>query len=373
MDLIKRISGTDNSGTKPFLYFRKYRVLSHIVFWVWVFLIDVFIFGVGYDNVPKFTDLALLEIPGTVLLAYTTAYWILPRYLKNLNHLEALGVFLVVFLLNGLIGHTLLYITGNYTPDIHFGNIPRILLMAFYCFLKSCFFIGIKVVIDWHNTQRAMNEMEKSRLESELKMLKDQVNPHFMFNTLNNLYGLITKNPLHAQESVLGLSGILHYMLYESNHEKVSVLREIQCIKDYIELEKLRYPGNLSVSVNVQKEVEKLVILPLSLFPFVENSFKHGASEVIEEAWINIDFSVYKNDFIFKIENSRLLSNTKTTSDKGIGLSNVKRRLELMYGKAAHDLQIMDGDESFLVVLKIDLKTMINTTAAKYENEMSYR
>jgi two-component system, LytTR family, sensor kinase len=316
--------------------------------------------------------MAILEIPGQILLAYTTAYWILPRYLKHFNHLQSLTIFLFVFVLNGFIGHTLFHLADCYTPDVAFGNVPRILLMSFYCFLKACFFIGIKVVIGWYEVQKRISEIEQNRLESELKMLKDQVNPHFMFNTLNNLYGLIVKNPLHAQESVLGLSGILHYMLYESNHEKVPVTKEINCIRNYIALEKLRYSGNLSVSINVQKEVEQQAILPLCLFPFVENSFKHGASESIEEAWVNIDFSIHRNDFIFKIENSRTVRQ-KPLNGNGIGLSNVKRRLELVYGAKGHDLQIMDGGESYLVVLKIRLSEMQNRMVEEYENEMSYR
>jgi two-component system LytT family sensor kinase len=347
------------------------RILFHSIFWLWVYVLDVFIFGVGYEDVPKFTVMALLELPGEMLLAYITAYWILPRYLKNLKHVEAFSLFFIVLFFNGFIGHTLFYVTHTYTTNVSFGYLPKIMLMGFYCFLKACFFIVIKVVIDWHSTQKAMAEMEQHRLESELKMLKDQVNPHFMFNTLNNLYGLISKNPLHAQESVLGLSGILHYMLYESNCDQVSVLREIKCINDYVELEKLRYPGNLSVSVNVHQEVEKLAILPLSLFPFVENSFKHGTAEIIKDAWINIDFSIYRNEFIFKIENGKTGS-SQSKNGKGIGLSNVKRRLELIYGKD-HHLQIMDSGDTYLVVLKIALSRMSNANIAEYENTMSYR
>jgi two-component system, LytTR family, sensor kinase len=207
-------------------------------------------------------------------------------------------------------------------------------------------------------------------VRSELKVLKDQVNPHFMFNTLNNLYGLIAKNPIHAQESVLGLSDILHYMLHESNQDQVTVLQEVKCIRDYIELERLRYPGNLAVSMNVQAEAENLSILPLSLFPFVENSFKHGASEIIKDAWINIDISIYKDDFIFKIENSRTLSHK--VAGNGIGLKNVKRRLEITYG-SDHSLQIWDADETFLVILKIALSKMPKSDIHAYENAMSHR
>ncbi len=190
-----------------------------------------------------------------------------------------------------------------------------------------------------------------------------------MFNTLNNLYGLIGKNPIHAQESVLRLSRIMHHMLYESNHDRIPVRQEIRCIRDYIELEKLRYSQNLSISLNVNDDVLDLSIVPLTIFPFVENSFKHGASEIIEQAWINIDFSTFKNSFVFKIENGK---GPKVAShSKGIGLSNVKRRLELIYGRD-HSLQVIDGTETFLIILKISLSRMNKIEHRQYETEVSY-
>ena len=112
-------------------------------------------------------------------------------------------------------------------------------MRGFYSFFHASIAVAIKVIKMWYENEKRVSEMEKAKLESELKMLKDQVNPHFMFNTLNNLYGLIGKNPIHAQESVLGLSRILHYMLYESNHDRIRLQQEIRCIRDYIELRKV--------------------------------------------------------------------------------------------------------------------------------------
>jgi two-component system, LytTR family, sensor kinase len=351
--------------------FYRYRILWHILFWVWLYSLDVFIFGVGYDNISLFLKFALLEMPGQLLFAYAVAYWILPRHFRNQQYGATFAWTFVVFFLTGVVGHWLFMGTGSYSVETTTWDLPKIFLRAFYSFLKALIFIVIKLVRMWYENQKAVTEMDKSRLESELKMLKGQVNPHFMFNTLNNLYGLIGKNPLHAQESVLGLSGILRYMLYDSNQKTVPLQREIKCIESYIQLEKLRYPGNLSVSVNIQDEVRGLSIVPLCLFPFVENSFKHGASEIISDAWINIDLSVYKNDFIFKIENSKghaIISR----NGNGIGLSNVKRRLELLY-KSDHRLQIVEAKEHYLVVLKIALKEMKKQNVEAYEGEMSYR
>jgi LytS/YehU family sensor histidine kinase len=314
--------------------------------------------------------IAILEMPGQLIVAYSVVYFVLPYWFRTRAHVKSLLWFLVIFLIIGVIGHSLFVVAGLYEEVVFYLDLPKILVLAFYSFLKACIFIVIKLIVVWHEHETKAAEMEKHRVATELKMLKDQVNPHFMFNTLNNLYGLIENDPLKARESVLGFSGILHYMLYESNSPNVPIQKEIQCIEEYIELEKLRYPGNLSVALNIQDEIKELSIIPLSLFPFVENSFKHGASEAIRLAWINIDLSVFKNEFIFKIENSKVEGLRPRSG--GIGLTNVKRRLELLYG-AEHKLQIFDDGERFLVVLKIAFDVMMVKKLKTYEAEMSYR
>lgn len=346
------------------------RVLYHVLFWIVLYILDVLIFGFGYENVDRFVTIVLAEVPPQILLAYTVMYWIIPQYVTKKLFFESIFFLFIAFLVSGFIGHILFIIFSLYSSDASLGDLPKIFVRGFYAFLHASIAIAIKLVKMWYENEKRVSEMEKTKLESELKMLKDQVNPHFMFNTLNNLYGLIGKNPVHAQESVLGLSRILHYMLYESNHDRIRLQQEIRCIRDYIELEKLRYPGNLSISLNVQDTVNELSVVPLIIFPFVENSFKHGTSEMVEDAWINIDFSIFKNSFVFKIENGKSPKLT-TTEMKGIGLNNVKRRLELIYGDD-HSLQIMDSPESFLVILKIALSRMKKMESNRYETEMSY-
>ena len=346
------------------------RVLYHILFWVALYVLDVLIFGFGYENVDRFVTLVLAEVPPQIFLAYAVMYWIIPRYVAKKLLFESVFFLCIAFLVSGIFGHILFVIFSLYGDDVSAWDLPKIFVRGFYSFFHASIAVAIKVIKMWYENEKRVSEMEKAKLESELKMLKDQVNPHFMFNTLNNLYGLIGKNPIHAQESVLGLSRILHYMLYESNHDRIRVQQEIRCIRDYIELEKLRYPGNLSISINVQDKIQDLSIVPLSIFPFVENSFKHGASEMIEEAWINIDFSTFKNYFVFKIENGKGPKLASSTT-KGLGLNNVRRRLELIYGDD-HSLQIIDSPDSFLAILKIALPRMKKIENRQYEAEMSY-
>jgi sensor histidine kinase YesM len=341
-----------------------------VLFWIALYVLDVLIFGFGYEDLDRFVTLVLAEVPPQILLAYTVMYWIIPQYVTKKLFFESVFFLVFAFIVSGFIGHLLFFIFSLYSQDTGIVDLPKIFVRGFYAFLHASIAIAIKLVKMWYENEKRVSEMEKSKLESELKMLKDQVNPHFMFNTLNNLYGLIGKNPIQAQESVLGLSRILHYMLYESNHDRIQLRQEIRCIHDYIELEKLRYAGPLSISMNVQDNVNDLSIVPLIIFPFVENSFKHGASEMVEDAWVNIDLSTYKNSFVFKIENGK----GQKPADKnntGIGLNNVKRRLELIYGDD-HSLQIMDSPESFLVILKIVLSRMKKMESKPYETEMSY-
>jgi len=145
----------------------------------------------------------------------------------------------------------------------------------------------------------------------------------------------------------------------------------MNCVRDYIELEKIRYAGNLSISINQEPRAEYMGIVPLVIFPFVENSFKHGVSETIDTAWINVDCSIYKDDFVFKIENARNMAPPDLAKAGGLGLNNVRRRLELIYGED-HSLQIFDGHDTFLVVLKIKLSRM-TSIEEKHEAELSHR
>jgi hypothetical protein len=332
---------------------------------------DVLIFGFGYNNISLFLKISVLEMPPQILFAYVVMYWIIPRHRKRNKPHETIGLLFITFLVSGIIGHLLFLPFSGYSTETSVWDISKIMVRGFYAVLQGGMAIVIKLAIMWYENDKRVSAMEKSNLESELKMLKDQVNPHFMFNTLNNLYGLVGRNPVHAQESILRLSGILHFMLHESNYPTVPLHLEIRCINDYIELEKLRYTDSLSISFNVQQEVRDLSLVPLTIFPFVENSFKHGISELIRDAWVNIDLSLYRDEFIFKIENSKSPS-YKNPNSTGIGLNNVKRRLELIYGKD-HKLQILDGTDSYLVVLKIALTRMEKTQHPAYESEMSYR
>jgi len=347
------------------------RILRHIVFWVCIYLFDVFLFGFDSERYGLFFKIVLLEMPGLMILAYFIMYWAIPKFLER-RYVEMSAGMLSVFLACSFGVHILFILVSYYPENIGLWDVSKILIRGFYLFANAAIAVIIKLTLLWYNNQRRVMDMESTRLESELKSLREQINPHFLFNTLNNLYGLVERSPAKAKDMIAGLSRILHFMLHESNQVAVSMNEEIETIKDYITLEKVRYDEGLSVAFNIAPECAHLRIAPLMLFPFIENSFKHGASETIGSAWINIDLSVYRGTFIFKVENSKYRKLMPSSNGQGIGLANTRRRLELVYG-ADHSLQVLDSPDAYLVILKIKLARLKATDGIEHEVQVPHR
>ncbi|WP_332369013.1 histidine kinase [Spirosoma telluris] len=175
------------------------------------------------------------------------------------------------------------------------------------------FAAAIKLVKIWYLKQQAYEQIDKEKLQAELQLLKSQVHPHFLFNTLNNLYALTLHKSDHSPAVVLKLSELLSYMLYECNASEVPLQKEIAFMRNYIGLEQLRYGDRLDMSVTISGDYPTKLIAPLLLVPFLENAFKHGTSEQLEQAWMHIDLSVQGNQLKFKVINSREPSAHKDT------------------------------------------------------------
>jgi two-component system LytT family sensor kinase len=347
------------------------RVFLHVLFWTVLYFFDVLLFGFDSERYGLFLKIVLLEMPGMMVLAYTMMYWAIPKFFER-RYLEIAVILPLVFLACSWVVHALFMSVSYYPENIRLWDASKILIRGFYLFANAAIAVIIKLTKLWYENQRRMREMESTRMEAELKMLREQVNPHFLFNTLNNLYGLVERSPKHAQEMIVGLSRILHFMLHDSNLQVITLGEEVDCIREYIGLEKVRYGSNLSVSVSLELGCEDLAIAPLVIFPFIENSFKHGASESIGSSWINIDFSRYKGQFVFKIENSKAAHPSSSANGHGIGLTNTRRRLELIYG-GDHTLQITDAADSYLVILRIRLTRLDKKLNERHEVEMSHR
>jgi LytS/YehU family sensor histidine kinase len=211
--------------------------------------------------------------------------------------------------------------------------------------------VAIKLLKFWYANQQAQQVLIQEKLQAELKFLKTQIHPHFLFNTLNNLYALTLKKSDRAPETVLKLSELINYMLYECTSDEVLLDKELKFITNYIDIEKMRYGDKLDVDIRISGEAHERRIAPLILLPFVENCFKHGASESLQRAWVKVSVDLQPTLMVLKVENSKNGKYAGSTKS-GIGIQNVKRRLDLLYPDR-HELKIINGEETFLVILTI--------------------
>lgn len=221
----------------------------------------------------------------------------------------------------------------------------------------SLFFFGItKHWYDYRKLKEATQQLRIEKQEAELNYLKSQTNPHFLFNTLNNIYSLARDKSDLAPESILRLSKILRFMLYETSGAYIAIEEELKIISDYIALEKLRYDESLRVNFNYDVEDMKQALPPLLLIPLVENAFKHGVSETRSQPFVDIHLSVNKRLLTFVVKNSSE-PNTEKNVKENIGLSNLRRQLQLLY--MDYNLDVKQGEAVFTATLKINLATHV--------------
>ena len=194
-------------------------------------------------------------------------------------------------------------------------------------------------------------QLVEEKLQSELRFLRAQTNPHFLFNTLNNLYHLARKRSDSTPDAILKLSGMMRFMLYECSAPRIRLSQEVNVIRDYLDLERLRYGARLDVGFQVEADEESRLIAPLLLLPFVENAFKHGASESQGNTWVRIFLLLKNGELHFRVENVK--DPSERMAAEGIGLKNVKRQLELLY--PAHSLELDDEGDRFSARLRIGL------------------
>lgn len=343
------------------------RFLWHIVFW----LVFVSFFSLVYGSFEEDYDRQyLIQISDAIVQApavYFTLYFLMPRFLFKEKYLEFVLYLILIILLfsflawaNYVFFQDPIFWPDDYDP--HLFNYAKILKTTTKIYPVIFLAVVFKWFKYWYTEQKATQSLAEEKLKAELNFLKAQVHPHFLFNTLNNLYALTLKNSEEAPEVVLKLSDLLNYMLYEGAADEVLIEKEIKLVKDYIDLEKIRYGNRLNLSFNIRGDIGGVRVAPLMILPFVENSFKHGVSEEIKESWVNIDLQLKKETLTLKVENSK--SKEEKSLDQfnyreGIGLKNVKRRLELLYPEK-HELQMHDADDAFLVVLTLDLSSNVD-------------
>ena len=243
-------------------------------------------------------------------------------------------------------------------PDDQHGRPPFREMHLFNFIFTSMFLVffsvGMRVLERHSQTEKLQKELEKEKLNSELAFLKNQISPHFFFNTLNNIYSLISINAEDSQKAVLRLSKLMRYLLYDSEHGNTKLSNEIDFMNNYIDLMKLRMSSKISFIVSFPEKYEDINIAPLIFIPFIENAFKHGIS-YREKSFIDISMTIEKDLLKFRCANSLVKTREANGSDhSGIGLDNVTKRLNLLFpGK--HDIKINKSDTEFEVLLRINL------------------
>ena len=222
------------------------------------------------------------------------------------------------------------------------------------CVMAATIACSIKLLKYWHLKEKRNLELLKEKTEAQLQLLTAQVHPHFLFNTLNNIYSKVQNESPGSAKMIMELSHILRYVLDEGKHELVPLENELQMLKGYIHLEKVRYDNRLDLHLSFPSKTEDLYITPLLLLPFVENCFKHDRDQMLKDPWVNLKIELTDTLLFIKLMNGKATSNELNSDLEDTGLENVEKRLELLY-KDRHDLQIDEDDEVFIVNLTIQL------------------
>jgi len=345
------------------------RALLHISFWLGYLLLKTFQ-NVGSD--PGSFAFASLKILFTAQLVFLVVkvpmvyslFYIFNKYLaKQWNIIKTVLATVILFLVSLLafipvkqfiVMEGIYKIDTSLTAALGFGSILSSLLILFFVCSVA---LAIKLVRSNMRQKELAQEIIKKKLETELQFLKAQTNPHFLFNTLNNIYALARKRSDQTADVVMKLSKLLRFMLYESQKTTVSIAEEIQVVVDYIELEKIRYNEKLKIDFTRSVHDELQPVAPLILLPFVENAFKHGISENRFNSYIRINLELKGGHLYFLCENSKAEETAKGDAET-IGLANIKRQLELLYPK--HLLEIKNEKSYFTVLLKINLADHAN-------------
>ena len=338
----------------------RYRIIWHIIFWLAILIYYTLFFGHQggyYWYTLKFVAILLPVAMGTT---YLFNYYLIPNFLFNKKIktfvLLSFYSFILSFYLISLIIFPLLIISKS---EINFVTLDKSFLDIYFLIvgLYAAILIAIliKLIKFSYERQHLHLQLLKEKTAAELEALRSQINPHFLFNTLNNIYTLALKKSDQTPDVVIKLSEMLDYMLYECNSNQVLLKKEIKLIENYLCLQQIRYEKRLKINFHVEGESSDHKISPMMLLPFIENSFKHGVGKQRNNAWIKIDLIIRSNTIEFQVKNSKTsnLADEKNKNSGGIGLSNVRKRLGLIY-RNNFELDIISKDNEYSVHLKLN-------------------
>ncbi|HEX7845055.1 MAG TPA: histidine kinase [Chitinophagaceae bacterium] len=325
--------------------------------------------GISYFRYPGFTFIETgLLIISQVPIVYIMLYVILPKFILRRKYFLGLLAIIVLWFLVGMLT---LYFMGKIlpvlqaillSPDNRPPMRPRAVssywmtVMATNkgAFAVSAIALMLKCGKQWYYKQYRNLQLQKENTEARMRLLTAQVHPHFLFNTLNNISSQAQTESPKSSKMIMGLSDMLRYILYEGQKPLVPLKQELMMIREYINLEKIRYGNKLDVHVLTPDKVDEIYIAPLLLLPFVENCFKHGASNMLQNPWINLTIELKDTTLVMKLMNGKNPAKENRQGKPGIGIKNVQQRLELLY-RDKYDLRIREDQEVFVVDLRVEL------------------
>lgn len=333
------------------------RGVYHLLFWVGVLIILLIGIGTERGFLYALAD-GIIYVVFYGVLVYFNLLYLIPNYLTKNKFMTYAALLILSALILTPLQMLILYFINHGYEDTQQAIIRNQFSFFVFAFLVSSTSTVFKITTDWVRNLREKQELQTQTMQSELRFLKSQINPHFLFNTLNNLYALTLKKSDKAPEIVIKLSEMMRYMLYECNERRVLLSKEVNYIRNYIDLESLRQGQNVSINFDVKGDLSEQTIAPLIFIPFLENAFKHGLNNHITEGFVNILLEVKHNDIHFNIENSKPdhipLQQPNKPKSGGIGLVNIHRRLNLIYPEQ-YDLKIDNNPKTYAVDLHLEL------------------
>lgn len=345
--------------TSPWYKKKWFIVFLHSAFWVLLYSLPLLLQGPNdtrkpenrWTSSPEVMLYYILNNATWVGLFYLHAHFFIPRFFntkKYVSYAMVMLLALISMIIMGWFNRIIMLPQAPFNWNMHI-----FFTIIIFIFINTAS-LTYQLLRDRSAAEQLQKEKENETLKTELSLLRSQVSPHFMFNVLNNMVALARKQSDQLEPSLIKLSSLMRYMLYEADEEKVSLEKEIDYLKSYIDLQKQRFGKQVCVDVIIHPADDQYDIEPMLLIPFVENAFKHGTG-MIENARILIELKAEKGVLQFTVEN-KFNPESEELRDKtsGIGLTNVKRRLNLLYGKK-HDLQIKKSDTLFTTLLKIEL------------------
>lgn len=330
---------------RQFLFGKKYRILKHFLFWLFIYADEFLsIFGLTAPLETPYTDL-LLEIPLDMLMVYGNIYFLLPRLFLKGKEMSYFLLTLVSVILVSFINFQ--YYNSNCDDcDLLTYIASGIVLNTGLVFIA----VAMKLLEEFYRSSTQIQQLEADNLKTELAYLKNQVNPHFLFNTLNNMYVMAQGNSMKLPDTIMQLSDLLRYQLYETKEDTVLLKNELAYLENYLNLEKIRRE-DLEVVYKVSGDINNKSIRPLILLPFVENAFKFSNTGSGSD-FINIDIEGRDKSVHVVIENNK--GSLHQLNQGGIGLTNARRRLELGYPDM-HTLQIEENENTFKATINLQV------------------